>query len=169
MTAGAAQTAAGGGNCPSGPIGLPEPCSDAHITKAGPIGNIIFGSLLGGAGEDTGTAIAVDGAGNVYGTTPAGGDMNCSLNAKGCGVAFELSPAANGVWNEIVLHTFKGAADGGEPRSGLTLDASGNLYGTTVFGGNLEGCEGSGCGVVFEIIAQRESSRRRELRKIATR
>jgi uncharacterized repeat protein (TIGR03803 family) len=48
-----------------------------------------------------------------------------------------------------VLHTFTGEADGAGP-VGLTIDAAGNLYGTTGSGG-LAGCEGNGCGIVFKV------------------
>ena len=34
-----------------------------------------------------------------------------------------------------VIHTFTGGADGAEPQAGLTIDAAGNLYGTTFWGG----------------------------------
>ncbi len=49
-----------------------------------------------------------------------------------------------------VLYTFLGEADGADPYAGATLDPAGNLYGTTLFGGNLTDCRG-GCGVVFKI------------------
>jgi len=48
-----------------------------------------------------------------------------------------------------VLHTFTGGADGAGP-VGLTIDAAGNLYGTTGSGG-LAGCEVFGCGIVFKL------------------
>ena len=38
-----------------------------------------------------------------------------------------------------VLHSFKGGQDGGAPQDTLILDASGNLYGTTYYGGG-RGC-----------------------------
>lgn len=37
-----------------------------------------------------------------------------------------------------VLHTFTGVPDGREPIAGLTMDAAGNLYGTTYYGGRYE-------------------------------
>lgn len=67
-----------------------------------------------------------DSAGNLYGTTSQGG--------TDYGVVFELSPAGTS-WNETILLTFDGAALGGIPYSGVTLDAAGNLYGTTSVGG----------------------------------
>jgi uncharacterized repeat protein (TIGR03803 family) len=44
-----------------------------------------------------------------------------------------------------VLHTFTGGADGGSPEAGVTIDAAGNLYGTTWYGGT------AGTGTVFKL------------------
>jgi uncharacterized repeat protein (TIGR03803 family) len=77
--------------------------------------------------------LVMDAAGNLYGTNAQGGGL-CY-----CGVVFELSPSAGG-WNYQVLHTFVPAQDGGWPHAGLTMDAAGNLYGTTsTYGPNLGG------------------------------
>lgn len=123
-----------------------SPVSDGHWKET------VLHSFTGGTdGSQPSIGLVVDGAGNVYGTTPTGGETNCGFDHKGCGVVFELSPQSNGNWNETVLHTFLGGPDGSLPASGITLDANDNLYGTTVFGGNLEACDNSGCGVVFEI------------------
>lgn len=53
------------------------------------------------------------------------------------------------------LITFQEGTSGGDPEAGLTRDRAGNLYGTTVYGGN-QSCFNSfdvGCGVVFQINA----------------
>ena len=51
-----------------------------------------------------------------------------------------------------VLHTFTGGSDGATPTSGLTSDGAGNFYGTTRYGGYLDGdCAPNGCGTVFKI------------------
>ena len=93
--------------------------------------------------------VIMDAAGNLWGTTSAGGRDNG-------GTVFELSPGANGTWTEKVLHSFKrgpgGYVDG--PFSGVVFDAAGNLYGTT-YGAGLDSdycdpTEGS-CGRVFEL------------------
>ncbi len=71
-----------------------------------------------------------DANGNLFGTTQSGG-------ANNDGTAFELSPPANGhtAWTATVLHNFTGGADGREPLASLTLDPSGNLYGTAWLAG----------------------------------
>lgn len=91
-------------------------------------------------------APTLDSSGNIYGTTESGGIGQCQ--GGGCGTVFELSPPAHrgGTWKETLLHVFTGAADGGAPLSTLIIDATGNLYGTTVDGGaHLKGA-------AFELI-----------------
>jgi hypothetical protein len=113
----------------------------------------VLHSFTGGTDGSTPGLLTVDAAGNVYGTTTEGGATGCGFHQTGCGVVFELSPSSNGTWNEIVLHTFLGGTDGNTPVYGVTLDAGGNLYGTTQSGGLLNACDfGFGCGVVYEII-----------------
>jgi uncharacterized repeat protein (TIGR03803 family) len=104
-------------------------------------------------GSDGAASVAnliMDASGNLYGTTSAGGDLSTTCFQTGCGVVFELSPDSGGGWTETVLHTF-GGADGSFPMAGLAMDSAGNLYGTTLRGGNLSVCGGSGCGGVFEL------------------
>jgi uncharacterized repeat protein (TIGR03803 family) len=74
-------------------------------------------------------SLIFDAAGNLYGTTSQGG-------AHQVGTVFELMPDKDGKWNEKVLHCFDWKIeDGYTPVASLTFDASGNLYGTTEFGG----------------------------------
>jgi hypothetical protein len=111
--------------------------------------------------------LVFDGAGNLYGATKFGGGkgINCNDLYGYCGTIFELSPAkasVSGEWREKILHSFGGIAagsamgDGAEPNGALVFDRSGNVYGTTYFGGNGAGlCNGgvggTGCGTVFEL------------------
>src|SRR5215813_5641750 len=90
-------------------------------------------------GEYTDTELAMDHAGNLYGTSVQGGTY-------ASGTVFQVTP--EGV--HTVLYNFTGGTDGGEPYKGVTLDAQGNLYGTAVTGGGGS-CEG-GCGVLFELL-----------------
>jgi uncharacterized repeat protein (TIGR03803 family) len=90
--------------------------------------------------------LTLDGAGNLYGTTVAGG--GCRSFQAGCGTVFKLKPNSDGSWTESVLYSFcqlANCADGLEPYGGLILDGAGNLYGTTATGGS------SGGGVVFKL------------------
>jgi uncharacterized repeat protein (TIGR03803 family) len=80
--------------------------------------------------------LIADSQGNLYGTTLGGGD-----GVHGC--VFKLSATGNG-WTESVLWTFNGD-DGAYPWAALTLDSSGNLYGTTSGGGLYN------AGTVFEL------------------
>ncbi|MGH6890351.1 MAG: choice-of-anchor tandem repeat GloVer-containing protein [Rhizomicrobium sp.] len=93
--------------------------------------------------------LVADAKGNLYGTTYLGG------GAYGFGNVFELSRAKGG-WKETVLFSFTGGADGGGPLDGLVFDAAGNLYGTTISGGEGQclwnGSQWYGCGVVFELM-----------------
>jgi len=89
-------------------------------------------------------ALTLDGAGNLYGAAAEGGIKNCPApNNAGCGTVFELQ---NSNWNFKTLYQFQSRTDGWSPNSPLTLDASGNLYGTTLDGG-IEG----GGGTVFAL------------------
>jgi uncharacterized repeat protein (TIGR03803 family) len=112
--------------------------------------------------KKTGTApeanLVFDSTGNLYGTTYFGGEGTCNtIGDFGCGTVFKLIPGAGGVWTEEVLHFFSNkGGDGNQPLGGVVLDAAGNIYGTTQYGGsNTCGttAEGfSGCGTVFELM-----------------
>ena len=97
-------------------------------------------SFTGGSdGNGPITGLVIDQAGNLDGTTGEGG--------SGSGVVYQLTPGSSG-WTENVLYAFTGGADGRFPESTVTIDSTGNLYGTTVSGG-------TGCGVVYQIPPQR--------------
>jgi uncharacterized repeat protein (TIGR03803 family) len=84
--------------------------------------------------------LVFDASGNLYGTTVEGGTHG------NYGTVFELTPTAGGGWTEKILHAFNdNSKDGYNPYAGLVFDASGNLYGTTRYGGAHHG------GTVFKL------------------
>jgi uncharacterized repeat protein (TIGR03803 family) len=87
------------------------------------------------------SGLIFDGAGNLYGTTYAGGNRSC--NGVGCGTVFKLTPQG-GNWTFSVLFAFDGS-NGGWPSAGVVSDSAGNLYGAGTFGGQ------NGEGVVFKL------------------
>ena len=102
-------------------------------------------SFTGGLdGADPASQLIFDVAGNAYGTTVTGGSSSC-------GTVFELTPSGGGHWQQTVLHSFNCFDEGKNPYGGVTMDAQGNLYGTTVAGGSNGVCSGDGCGVVFKL------------------
>ena len=83
--------------------------------------------------------LVLDGSGNLYGTAFEGGTY-------GLGRAFELTNS-HGIWTETILHDFgSDDTDGAWPAAGVILDAAGNLYGTTSYGGASNG------GTAFELV-----------------
>ena len=84
-----------------------------------------------------------DATGNLFGTTAAGGDTHCSP-PYGCGTVFKLDSMSG---KETLLHKFNGSPDGRYPQALLVEDQTGNLYGTTSYGGT--GC--GICGTVFKL------------------
>jgi len=102
---------------------------------------IVLHSFSGVDGGFPEGGLVRDKAGNLYGTTADGGaSLIINVNV-GDGTVFEVD--TNGT--ETVLHSFSGV-DGQSPLAGLVRDKTGNLYGTTAFGGS------SGNGMVFELI-----------------
>ena len=88
-----------------------------------------------GDGEEPYGGVALDAAGNLYGTTLVGGIHNK-------GVAYQVSPSGSG-WTEQLLYIFDGASDGSGLFSTPVFDRAGNLYATTSSAGP------SGGGSVF--------------------
>jgi len=81
--------------------------------------------------------VVLDASGNFYATTSLGG-------ASGNGTVFEAKRSGK-TWTESVIYSFAGGSDGINPPAGVTLDAAGNLYGTTSLGGAYGG------GIVYKL------------------
>jgi uncharacterized repeat protein (TIGR03803 family) len=91
----------------------------------------ILYNFLGGTDGDGPVAVALDGAGNIYGSTVDGGNQQCRNNF-GCGTVYELSPSGSG-WTKTILHVFQQATEGGVPGP-VARDSAGNLFGLTAVG-----------------------------------
>ncbi|MGB7583258.1 MAG: choice-of-anchor tandem repeat GloVer-containing protein [Terriglobales bacterium] len=102
----------------------------------------IIHSFDGQNGAFPAFGVAIDSAGNLYGTTVEGG-------SAGLGLVYRLSPTSTGKWKETVVYTFKGQ-NGANPYSPISFDAAGNLYGTFSAGGRGS-CEHGACGGVFKL------------------
>src|SRR4051794_13673863 len=103
--------------------------------------NVAYSFTGGTDGSNPAAQLIFDSQGNLYGTTVTGGDFDC-------GTVFKLTPM-NGQWQQSVLFSFDCFEQGKNPYGGVTFDAAGNLYGTTVAGGSGGFCTGDGCGVVY--------------------
>jgi uncharacterized repeat protein (TIGR03803 family) len=128
----------GGGNkCHWKP---PSGCGTVFKLAADGTETILYSFAGGRDGANPQGRLAMDSAGNLYGTTYLGGDY-------GYGTVFELSQG--GV--ETVLHSFAGGQDGREPGAINFLHKSRTLVGTTFLGGSSSSCAPVGCGTVFSI------------------
>ena len=135
----------GGGNCNSSSA---DGCGTVY--KLAPDGTETILHAFAGPPNDGSFPHATLSRNNVtndlYGTTAGGGGTGCY--GYGCGTVFKLAPDGT----LTILHSFSGGTDGAGPVAKLIGDRQGNLYSTTVTGGNA-GCfdNGPGCGTVFKI------------------
>ncbi len=102
-------------------------------------------SLQGTGYSGPQSSLTMDGQGNLYGTTYAGGQ-------HGVGSVFKATRNGSD-WVCTDLHDFLQDGNGVTPIAGVTLDSQGNLYGTTAYGGlqSQNYCPDDGCGVIWEI------------------
>lgn len=151
VTAGALQAKFGGGTCvtysgggsnPGWGAQIPyyHPCNDAVVIKLDPAGNVVFATFLGGSGDDAGTGIAVDGAGNIYvagstSTAYASQPQNTFPLTPGAAFRDESPPfedafvaKLNPTGSALIYSTLipGAAADGARPA--VAADRQGNAY-----------------------------------------
>jgi uncharacterized repeat protein (TIGR03803 family) len=133
---------AGGGKCECG-----------VVFKLAPDGTetVLHAFRGGGDGNGPESAVVMDGAGNLYGTTTWGGEPGgcAGLVGEGCGTIFEVTPQET----ESVLYRFKDKGTGSVPTGDILLRNS-RLYGTASFGGDKACGDGFGCGTVFRLALQ---------------
>ena len=102
--------------------------------------SVLYNFSCGADGKNPHGGVTVDGAGNLFGTTVAGGSGGVCAG-DGCGTVYELTRSG-----ERVLYNFKGGNDGFGPGGGVAFDKSGRMYGTTPDGG------AHAQGVVYELV-----------------
>ena len=101
----------------------------------------VLHSFTASEGTDPSAGLVMDSAGNLYGTTRVGGSSSY-------GTVFKLDTSGT----LTVLHDFSGGSDGSDPFADLLMDSSGNLYGTTLYGGSAL------YGIVFELVYNSSNS-----------
>lgn len=102
----------------------------------------VLHSFTGGADGSNPTAgLAMDAAGNLYGTASTGGN--------GYGTVYKLTHRDGG-WTFAPLYKFGGGTDGATPLAAVAIGSNGSLYGTTSSGGVTD-CYGVGCGTVYNL------------------
>jgi uncharacterized repeat protein (TIGR03803 family) len=117
------------------------------ITTAGKL-TTFYTFPEGAAGTSPRWGLTRNASGVFYGVTQFGGNTTtCAVGTVGCGVLFTVNAADK----EHVPHTFGNIANNGEEPSGSLLDAKGNFFGTTVYGGTDNSDCSLGCGVVYEL------------------
>src|SRR5437867_1604128 len=99
----------------------------------------VIHSFTGGTDGSSGSAgKMVLRNGHLYGAATTGG-------AFASGTVFELRPTQTGEWDFKVLYSFRGQPDGVFPYGALLFDRSGNIFGTTYYGGV------NGIGAVYQL------------------
>jgi uncharacterized repeat protein (TIGR03803 family) len=123
--------------------------------------SVIYNFTGAADGGHPSTTPIFDAAGNLYGATQTGGILGTpTCGSLGCGVVYKLSPVSGGGWQESVLYSFTGGADGEVGGGNLIFDKAGNLYGSNSAGADLNnGCSNTeGCGVIFRLGPTSEGS-----------
>jgi uncharacterized protein (TIGR03437 family) len=147
VTPGAAQTQSGGGVCFAGipPYEIQEACPDAAVVKFDPSGTEVFGTLLGGPATDSGTALAVDAAGNVFLTGTTGGQFpttaGAAIPASTTARVFAARLSSDG--SKFLYSTY--LPDTAATSAAIALDAQDNAY--------IAGTSATGHAYVIEVSA----------------
>src|ERR1035437_3805485 len=133
---------AAGGGAPG--VRVPPGSSSRRITpRANAQRFSVIHSFTGHDGSDPIARPTIDRAGNLFGTTYAGG-------GSGEGEVFKLTRTSRG-WVLTPLYSFVGGSDGMRPTTSVVFGPGGSLYGTTHGGGDTACNGGYGCGTVFKL------------------
>jgi uncharacterized repeat protein (TIGR03803 family) len=106
--------------------------------------SLVYNGFSAATGSSPSGTIALDSAGNIYGTTVEGVNQSTCGDGDGCGTIFKISSTGQ----QTILHTFtSGSYFNGVGANGVIRAANGTLYGTTLQGG------ASGVGTVFKLTS----------------
>jgi uncharacterized repeat protein (TIGR03803 family) len=114
----------GGGPCSTGPYGLGCGTIFQMVPSSGTWTENVLYRFQGSDGNIPFDALIFDAAGNLYGAANLGG-------ANGDGSIFQLTQGSGGTWTETTLFSYSSNEDGADPGGGVTMDSSGNIYGTS--------------------------------------
>jgi uncharacterized repeat protein (TIGR03803 family) len=101
---------------------------------------------------ERGATLIFDHTGNLYGPIGSAAQYGKSAISK---------LTRNKGWKETWLYSFcphEPCVDGWDPFAGVTWGPGGDLYGTTLYGGNSPYCGNTGCGVVYKLTPQSSGS-----------
>ncbi len=128
-----------------------------RLTPGAPGKRWHFTSLYEFTGQSDGAnpqfPLFIDGSGAIYGVSSTGGLHGPGCDQQfGCGAVFQLVPPKRdgGPYTVNVLYEFQGEKDGGTP-TGMMMDNSGTIYGTTAYGGKFNKNCALGCGLIFQL------------------
>ncbi len=138
-------TTASGGNtfCTTNQCGTVLKLSHSSGETGAAWAETLLHSFHGYDGEMPVGGVIFDRDGNLWGTT--------SFEALGWGTVFVLVRSQN--WKLHTIHAFTGGPDGGWPQASLSIDANGNIWGTTTWGGSY------GYGTVFQVTKPTDQPR----------
>ncbi len=119
----------------------------------------LYAFTNGADGANPNAGVVIDGAGNLYGVAEYGGNTSATgcqgsyFAPPGCGTVYELMASSSNppTYSFKLVHTFT-YSDGGNPFAGLFIDPTGNLYGTTLYGGTPS--SGNPYGTVYKIAVE---------------
>jgi uncharacterized repeat protein (TIGR03803 family) len=133
-------TTVNGGTTGAGTVFKLSPNPDGSWSET-----VLYSFQGGGDATNPGGPLTFDRTGDLYGVAGGG--------AYGHGAIFKLTPSTGAQWEESIFYSFTGGLDGDSPSGGVVIDASGNLYGTTVYGGAFPTCSDEPyCGgVAYEV------------------
>jgi uncharacterized repeat protein (TIGR03803 family) len=138
----------GGGHCYGGCGGVVK----LTPSNSGYTASVVYAFQGGSDGASPyNNVLSLNSDGSFYAMTRLGGSASVFTCTGGCGTALLLTPSGGG-YTDTVLYAFgQTCSDGLWPQGGLYADASGNLFGTTQYGGSASECNGIGNGNVFEL------------------